>query len=38
MEDIIEQRPYHDAYKDITWDDLSLRKYLKGEFYDNFNM
>ncbi|WP_455716192.1 DUF6273 domain-containing protein [Anaerosporobacter sp.] len=35
---IIEQRPYHDAYKDITWADCSLRKYLNGEFYDKFNM
>ncbi len=34
---IIEQRPYHDAYKDITWADCSLRKYLNGEFYDKFS-
>jgi hypothetical protein len=33
---IIEQRPYHDAYKDITWADCSLRKYLNGEFYEKF--
>jgi len=33
----IEQRPYHDAYKDITWADCALRKYLNGEFYDKFN-
>ena len=33
---IIEQRSYHDAYKDITWADCSLRKYLNGEFYDKF--
>lgn len=33
---IIEQRPYHDAYKDITWADCALRKYLNGEFYDGF--
>lgn len=32
---IIEQRAYHDAYRDITWADCSLRKYLNGEFYDN---
>lgn len=37
-EDIIEQRPYHDAYKDITWADCALRKYLNGEFYDKFNV
>ncbi len=35
-EDIIEQRSYHDAYKDITWADCSLRKYLNGEFYNKF--
>ena len=33
---IIEQRAYHNAYKDITWADCSLRKYLNGEFYDKF--
>jgi hypothetical protein len=36
-EDIIEQRAYHDAYKDITWADCALRKYLNGEFYAKFN-
>lgn len=36
-EDIIEQRPYHDDYKDITWAECGLRKYLNGEFYDKFN-
>lgn len=35
-EDIIEQRPYHDEYKDMTWAGCSLRKYLNGEFYDKF--
>ncbi len=34
---IIEQRPYHEAYKDITWADSSLRKYLNREFYDTFS-
>jgi hypothetical protein len=29
-ENIIEQRAYHNAYKDITWADCSLRKYLNG--------
>ena len=33
---IIERRPYHDAYKGITWDECSLRNYLNGEFYDKF--
>lgn len=37
-ENIIEQRPYHDAYVGITWADCSLRKYLNGEFYDRFNV
>ncbi len=37
-EDIIEERPYHDAYKDITWVDCELRKYLNSEFYDSFNI
>ena len=36
-EEIIEQRSYHDAYKEITWAECSLRKYLNGEFYDKFN-
>ena len=35
---IIEQRAYHNAYKDITWADCSLRKYLNGEFYDRFTV
>lgn len=34
---IIEQRPYHDAYNDITWADCALRKYLNGEFYSRFS-
>jgi hypothetical protein len=34
---MIEQRSYHNAYKDITWADCSLRKYLNGEFYNKFN-
>ena len=37
-ENIIEQRPYHNAYVGITWADCSLRKYLNGEFYNRFNM
>ncbi len=34
---IIEQRSYHDTYKDITWADCSLRQHLNGEFYDKFS-
>lgn len=33
---IIEQCAYHDVYKDITWADCSLRKYLNGEFHNKF--
>ena len=35
-ENIIEQRPYHNKYFDITWADCALRTYLNGEFYDKF--
>ncbi|GAB6110024.1 DUF6273 domain-containing protein [Fusibacter bizertensis] len=34
---IIEQRPYHNAYNDITWADCALRKYLNSEFYSRFS-
>ena len=34
---IIEQRAYHDVYKDITWADCALRKYLNDEFYNKFS-
>lgn len=36
-EKIIEQRPYHNEYVEITWADSSLRKYLNTEFYDGFS-
>jgi len=36
-ENIIDQRPYHDAYKDATWADCALRTYLNREFYDRFS-
>ncbi|MDK2808786.1 MAG: hypothetical protein PWP24_1523 [Clostridiales bacterium] len=36
-EHIIEQRPYHEEYKEITWADCSLRRYLNGEFYNHFD-
>lgn len=36
-EEIIQQRPYHDAYKEITWADCALRKYLNSAFYDTFS-
>ncbi len=31
-EDIVEQRAYHNVYKDTTWDDCEIRKYLNNEF------
>ncbi|HOO49483.1 MAG TPA: DUF6273 domain-containing protein [Saccharofermentans sp.] len=34
---IIEQRPYHNKYVDITWADSSLREYLNTEFYNSFS-
>ena len=33
---IIEMRPYHNVYTDITWAECSLREYLNGEFYNTF--
>lgn len=36
-DEIIEQRAYHDAYKDITWAECALRKYLNGLFYETFD-
>lgn len=34
---IIDEHPYHEAYKEITWAECSLRKYLNGDFYNEFN-
>lgn len=36
-EDIVEKRPYHNAYQDTTWAECDLRKYLNGDFYNQFN-
>ncbi|SJZ97797.1 DUF6273 domain-containing protein [Anaerorhabdus furcosa] len=36
-EDVIEERPYHNQYIDITWADCSLRNYLNTEFYHRFS-
>ncbi len=36
-DEIIEQRSYHNAYQNITWEECSLRKYLNNEFYGSFN-
>lgn len=37
-EDIIEKRPYNEAYREVTWAVCALRKYLNGEFYNSFNV
>jgi len=34
-EQIIEHRPYHNDWADITWEICSLRGYLNGEYYIN---
>ena len=37
-ENVIEKnRPYHNKYVDITWENCTLRKYLNGEFLDRFS-
>lgn len=35
-QNIIDQRSYNNAYREITWADCTLRKYLNSEFYDKF--
>lgn len=35
--EIIDQRPYHNAYREITWAGCALRAYLNGEFYAKFS-
>lgn len=35
-DEIIEMRPYHADYVDITWAKCSLRAYLNSEFYYTF--
>ena len=35
-EGIIEKRPYHRTYADITWKGSDLREYLNGEYYNSF--
>ena len=33
--DIIEERQYHETYKDITWEKCDLRAYLNGQFFNS---
>lgn len=35
-EEIIEQRCYHNADKEVTWEQCSLRKYLNDDFFVQF--
>lgn len=35
-EHIIDQRPYHDAYRPVTWAGCALRSHLNGAFLDGF--
>ncbi|MCL2105531.1 MAG: MICOS complex subunit MIC60 [Oscillospiraceae bacterium] len=35
--DIVKEMPYHASGGDITWEHCSLRKYLNGEFYEEFS-
>jgi hypothetical protein len=35
---IIESRPFHSEWINITWADSDLRAYLNGEFLDNFSI
>ena len=34
---IIDQRPYHDIYEEITWSHSGIRKYLNNDFYNKFS-
>lgn len=36
-EDIIEKRPYHPVYEEVTWETCELRHYLNHDFYNRFN-
>ena len=36
-EDVSEPRKYNDELEDTTWESCSLRKYLNGEYLENFS-
>ena len=36
-EGVIEHRPYHEEFTQITWEHCDLRKYLSKQFYDTFD-
>ena len=33
--DIIDEKPYHNEDKEITWEKCTLREYLNGDFYNS---
>ena len=35
--DVVAERQYHSKATDVTWEDCDLRKWLNGEFYDQFS-
>jgi hypothetical protein len=36
-EKVLEQRPYHESFIDITWEQCTLRQYLNNEFLKIFS-
>jgi hypothetical protein len=34
---VLELRPYHNTYTNITWAESDIREYLNGGFYNGFN-
>ena len=36
-EGVIEQRPYHEEFTEITWERCDLRRYLNRQFFDTFD-
>lgn len=36
-ERIIEDRPYHNEFANVTWESCDLRAYLNNEFYNSFS-
>ena len=36
-ESVIETRPYHEEFTEITWEHCDLRKYLNKNFYNTFD-
>ncbi|MCL2698664.1 MAG: DUF6273 domain-containing protein, partial [Oscillospiraceae bacterium] len=34
---VLELRPYHNTFANITWADSDIRTYLNGEFFNSFS-